>query len=84
MPAPHTLVVQLHSRVCRSLGLAGIWQASTVLSLETGNGVVAPACSRAMSCPEVRLPFTASIRPAMPETMGAEKLVPTLKFVSSV
>ena len=29
-----------------------------------------------MSCVEFRFPFTESIRPAMPETMGAEKLVP--------
>jgi len=30
------------------------------------------------------LPFTASISPAMPATIGAEKLVPTLKLYSSV
>ena len=77
MPAPQVLPVQLHSPVCRSSGPVGTWQFGTVGSLDTGNGWV-PACRRPMSCDGVRLPFTASINPAIPETSGAEKLVPTL------
>src|SRR6516164_5108919 len=81
MPAPQVWVVQLHSFVCRSFGPLGTWHIGAVS--ETGKGWVAD-CRRAMSCSAVRLPLTASISPAMPETIGAEKLVPTLKLYSSV
>ena len=40
--------------------------------------------SRVTSCFGVRFPLTARIRPAIPDTMGAEKLVPRLEFVSLV
>src|SRR5215469_1367520 len=83
MPAPQVAVVQLHSLVCKSVAPVGTWHIGTLGSLDTGNGC-APACKRVRSCAGVRLPLTASIKPAMPETMGAEKLVPTLKLVSSV
>ena len=49
-----------------------------------GKGVLAPSCRRAMSWPAVRLPFTASMSPAIPATIGAEKLVPTLMLNWSV
>src|SRR5437868_1685358 len=83
MPAPQVVVVQLHSAVCRSVLLAGTWQFGTAVSLETGN-VLAPSFSRAMSCAGFRLAFTLVIRPAMPATIGAEKLVPRLGNIWSV
>src|SRR5215469_16872772 len=76
MPAPQVAVVQLHSLVCRSFASAGTWHIGTLASPDTGNGWV-PLCNRASSRAGVRLPLTASISPAIPETMGAEKLVPT-------
>ena len=39
---------------------------------------------RAMSCGGVRFAFAARMSAAMPETMGAEKLVPKFEFVWSV
>ena len=78
MPAPQVVVVQLHSLVCRSDELAGTWHIGTVLSVDTGNGVVAPSCSRARISAGVRLPLTDSISPAVPATRGVAKLVPTL------
>ena len=56
----------------------------TVGSAETGNGVVAPSFSRASNCAALRLPLTDAINPAMPETIGEEKLVPTLMLNWSV
>jgi len=44
------------------------------VSLETGN-VLAPSFRRAMSCAGCRFAFTLVISPAMPATMGDEKLV---------
>src|SRR5882724_8131067 len=83
IPAPQVLVVQLHSTFCTSAALAGTLQFSTVVSLETGN-VLAPSFRRAMSCEGRRFPFTLVISPAMPATIGAEKLVPRLGFIWSV
>ena len=34
-----------------------------------------------MSCVDFRLLLTASMSPAMPDTMGEEKLVPTLRLI---
>jgi hypothetical protein len=83
IPAPQVVVVQLHSTVCRSVVLDGIRHAGIVASDEVGNGV-APSCRRAMSWLDFRLPFTESMSPAMPDTIGAAKLVPTFLFVMSV
>src|SRR4051812_10869522 len=84
MPAPQAAVVQIHSSLCMSDAPVGTWHTGTfALSLVVGYGL-APSFRRAMSCVDFRLPLTASINPAMPETMGAEKLVPTLMFVWSV
>ena len=77
IPGYHVPVVQLHSVVCRSLASFGTWHIGTAGSLDTGNGCV-PARRRARSCAGDRLPLTDSMRPAMPDTIGAEKLVPTL------
>ncbi len=80
MPAPQTLVVQMHSAPWMSASLAGVWHTVVMpVSLVVGNGV-ALACMRLISCADLRLPFTASINPATPETIGAEKLVPTLEL----
>src|SRR5215213_1889810 len=59
-----------------SPGPAGTWQSGMVGSIDFGKGFVAPSCRRAMSCEDPRLPFLASMSAAMPDTMGAEKLVP--------
>jgi hypothetical protein len=37
MPAPHVVVVQMHSCCCRSP--AGTWQSVVVFALVVGNGV---------------------------------------------
>ena len=81
IPAPQVLVVQLHSLVCKSFCRAGIRHIGTAGSADTGNGVVAPSRKRAISCSEPRLPFAPAMSPAMPATIGAEKLVPTLTLV---
>ncbi len=49
----------------------------TAGSEETGKGA-APSLKRAMSCGAVRLLLALTMRAAIPETMGAEKLVPRL------
>jgi hypothetical protein len=84
MPAPHVDVVQLHSNPCTSPGPAGTWHIGTVGSLDTGNGVVAPSMRRARICAGLRLPLTEDMRPAIAATIGAEKLVPTLRLIWSV
>ena len=48
-----------------------------------GNGVAA-ACMRTMICAGVRLLFTDFMSAAMPDTIGAEKLVPRLGLISFV
>jgi len=78
MPTPQVCVVQLQAAVCRSVELAGTWHIGTVVSLDTGNGCCAPSCSRAAISEGSRLPLTDSISPAIPETRGVAKLVPTL------
>jgi hypothetical protein len=83
MPAPQVEVVQLHSMSWESsLEEAGIWHWGAALL--TGNGFVAPCCRRAISCAGLRFALTESISPAMPETIGAEKLVPRLVLYSLV
>ena len=77
MPAPHVLVVQAHSTLdedpATHCGVGGV---------VTGCGnAVALDCMRAMICGGVRFAFAARMSAAMPETMGAEKLVPRLEFV---
>ena len=44
----------------------------------------APSRSLAVTCALVSLPFTDSINAVIPATIGAEKLVPTLKLNWSV
>jgi hypothetical protein len=46
-----------------------------------GGNAVALDSSRATNCAGVRLPLTARISAAVPDTIGAEKLVPKLEFV---
>src|ERR1700733_7379663 len=49
-----------------------------------GGNAVAVASMRAAICAGVKLPLTERIRAAMPDTMGAAKLVPRLGFNSLV
>ena len=81
MPAPHVLVVQLHSLTCTSFGPVGTWHIGMVGSADCGNGVVAPSRSRARNCAALRLPLAPAISATMPETIGAAKLVPTFTLV---
>ncbi len=77
MPAPQVAVVQLHSMSWElSLAELGTWHIGAALL--TGKGLLAPCCRRAISCAGLRFALTDSISPAMPETIGAEKLVPRL------
>ncbi len=78
MPAPQVCVVHTHSDAWMSDELAGTRHTGTDGSVDSGNGRVAPSCRRASNCTGVSRPFTAAISPAMPETIGAAKLVPTL------
>jgi hypothetical protein len=54
-----------------------------VASEETGK-VFAPSFRRAMSCGAVRLLLALTMSAAMPDTIGAEKLVPRLGLSWSV
>src|SRR5271154_3996912 len=64
MPAPQVIAVQLHSISWESSPELGTkhWGAA----LLTGNGAVAPSCSRVISCAGRRFAFTERIRPAIP------------------
>src|SRR5215469_12135412 len=83
MPAPQVCPsrVQMHSDCCRSLAFAGTWHiggwAATASRDVCGKGVE-PSLRRAISWQELSLVFAALISAAMPETTGAEKLVPML------
>ena len=79
MPAPHWLPSfgQAHSPC--SDHWSGRWDAC-----RTGREYLALDFRRAVSWAGVKLPLTERISPAMPETMGAEKLVPKFGFVSLV
>lgn len=74
MPAPHCPDTQAHS-TDGSDPLAPHWASPA----GCGNGV-ALDLMRAMSCAGVKFSLTARISAAIPETMGAEKLVPRLGF----
>ena len=90
MPAPQVVSsnVQMHSAFCTSVELAGTWQdgggVGFVLSMEVCGKGWLPSCSRAMSSLDLRLLFTANISAAIPDTIGAEKLVPRFVLVWSV
>ena len=78
MPAPHWLPLlgQAHSPVPATGSTAG----HTGMLAGAGNGVALDLI-RAISCGGVRFALTARISAAIPETMGAEKLVPRLMLV---
>ena len=82
MPAPQVLVVHRHCASWISLSLAGTWQIGTPGSsaTEVGNGRV-PSRRRVSSWAVERLALRDNINAAMPETMGAEKLVPRLLLI---
>ncbi len=75
----------MHSEFCGVVTVLGFLHVGGVgvVSLVVGKGLD-PSFSRAMSCELFRLPFTESINPAMPDTIGAEKLVPRFVLKSSV
>ncbi len=67
--------------------LAAVWIVARTGGHSRGPGREWPVAldfRRAVSWVGVRLPLTERISPAMPETMGAEKLVPRFGFVSFV
>jgi hypothetical protein len=74
IPAPQVVVVQAHSTFDEVL------LEHTGVPVGCGYGL-ALASIRAISCAGVRFPFTERINAAIPETMGAEKLVPKLTLV---
>ena len=77
IPAPQVPAVQAHS----ALDVEPATHCANPVGC--GNGV-ALAFKRAMSWGGVRFAFAARMSAAMPETMGAEKLVPRLVFAWSV
>ena len=77
MPAPQVPVVQAHS----TLEL----EPATHCAKPAGCGkAVALPLMRAISCGGVRFALAARMSAAIPETMGAEKLVPKFELVWSV
>ena len=78
MPAPHCPATHAHSPLVGSV----VGQVGTPAA--PGGNAVALDSMRAISWAGVRLALTARISAAMPDTMGAEKLVPRLVLVSSV
>src|SRR5688572_15216428 len=81
MPAPQTSLVQRHCSVWMSLVSMGVWQVRMFWASETtvGNGR-APSRRRASIWFVDKLLFRESISAAIPEMIGAEKLVPRLKL----
>jgi len=82
MPTPHVLPssVQMHSACCRSLEPVGTWHTGGAIAAPTelcgyGN---APSFRRARIWHEFRFALAEAMSAAMPETTGAEKLVPRL------
>src|SRR5690349_392724 len=82
MPAPQTEVVQMHCASWMSPEFWGMWQVGTVGSsgTEVGKGR-APSFNRSWICRVDRFALRDSISAVMPETIGAEKLVPRLLLV---
>jgi hypothetical protein len=74
IPAPQVVVVQAHST------LELVVDEHCASPTGCGNGV-ALALMRAISCGGVRFALAARIRATMPETMGAEKLVPKFELL---
>ena len=75
MPAPQVVVVHAHSTL-------ETWTARTLQRAPRGLRIgVALALMRAINCGGVRLALTARMSAAMPDTMGAEKLVPKFELV---
>ena len=83
-PAPQVEVVQLHSDSCGSSSASGIRQVGTFgIGGEAGKGI-AVACSAPRAVRAPRLPLTENMSAATPDTIGAAKLVPTLKLLDPV
>lgn len=78
MPAPHSEVVQLHSASLVATGVVPVGVTHAGTPVGCGNGV-AVAFKRARMVSGVKLGFAPSINAIVPDTIGAEKLVP--KFV---
>ena len=74
MPAPQVLLVQWHSTCC---ALSGATQAGTDGSRPTLGKLRAVACKIERISTGLSVGLAASISATVPETMGAEKLVPS-------
>ena len=85
IPAPHVVVVQLHSdwSTWGAVTGCGATHAGTVASLETGNGRAEDLIS-AVTLPGLNAGCADSISAAVPATSGAEKLVPSDQLKLSV
>lgn len=85
MPAPQVAVVHRHCDSWKSWLLAGTWQTGTAGSSATDVGKGRADSRRRSSIWRVdRFALRDNINAAIPETMGAEKLVPRLLLVWSV
>ena len=82
MPAPQVLVVQRHCTTWKSSSFTGTWQVGMFGSsaIVVGKGR-APSRRRASICAVERFALRESMSAAIPETIGAEKLVPRLVLV---
>lgn len=85
MPAPQVAVVHRHCASWKSWLLAGTWQTGTAGSSATDVGKGRADSRRRSSSWRVdRFALRDNINAAIPETMGAEKLVPRLLLIWSV
>ena len=84
MPAPQVVVVQAHSTLEVEPAVHSARGGVAGGKADSGGKGVALALMRAINCAGVRLALADSMSAAMPETMGAEKLVPRLELVWSV
>ena len=78
MPAPQVVVVQLHWLCAVPSGAVAVGRA------DVGGKARAVLISSWRICAGVRSGFTDSISAAVPETSGAEKLVPMVALYASV
>jgi len=74
IPAPQFLVLQMHSCVVASV--CGHRGGCVDSPAEVVGKAVAPSFKRDISWHELKFRFTEDINAAMPDTIGAEKLVP--------
>ena len=82
MPAPQVFPSKVQrQKDCTSFASAGTWHA-VVEVVEVWGNATEPSFSRVMSWHELRLAFTEAISAPIPDTSGAEKLVPRLGLLT--